>query len=190
MISIEAIYIKPIKKYTFEEQNELGEFGYSTKSKYRVTKIETEERTMIDIVLDELESTFHKEYINSDDDIERYSKIAPMGYSLGAYIGTQLVGVVIAEELNWNNTILIWHFHVAEDYRRMYIGKQLMNKLVCLAEKNSIRAINLETQNTNVTAIRFYRKCGFEIEGIDLSYYTNNDVLDGEVAIFMKRKIN
>lgn len=172
-----------------EEQKKLGEFGYVTKSKYRVSKIETEARTMIDIEFVELENELHKTYINSKEDYERYSKIASMGYSLGAYIGTDLVGVVIAEEMQWNNTLLIWHFQVAEDCRRKTIGNQLMNELKCLAKANRIRAINLETQNTNVNAISFYRKCGFEIEGVDLSYYTNNDVLDGEVAIFMKCKI-
>jgi ribosomal protein S18 acetylase RimI-like enzyme len=47
----------------------------------------------------------------------------------------------------------------------------------------------VETQNTNLPAIRFYRAVGFEIEAVDLSYYTNHDTLDGEVAIFMKRKV-
>ncbi|MBD7969311.1 GNAT family N-acetyltransferase [Paenibacillus gallinarum] len=189
MISIETIQIKPIHKYTNEEQKNLGEFGYVTDSKYRVSKRETKERTVIEIELIELESMIHKSYTNSEEDYERYSKIASTGYSLGAYIGTELVGVVIAEEMQWNNTLLIWHFQVAEDWRKKSIGKQLMNELTCLAKVNRIRAINLETQNTNANAINFYRKCGFEIEGVDLSYYTNNDVLDGEVAIFMKSKI-
>ncbi|HAF98773.1 MAG TPA: GNAT family N-acetyltransferase [Paenibacillus lactis] len=189
MIPIEAICIKPIHRFTDEEQTELGECGYSSNAKYKVTKIENEERTTIDIQLVELEAPYHKEYTDSEDDLELYSKIVPMGYSLGAYIGTRLIGVVIAEEIKWNNTVLIWHFQVSEDCRRMHVGKQLMDELVRLAEGNGIRAINLETQNTNVNAIRFYRKCGFEIEGIDLSHYTNDDVVDGEVAIFMKRKI-
>ena len=45
------------------------------------------------------------------------------------------------------------------------------------------------TQTTNVPAIDFYRKVGFEVDGIDLSYYGNNDVEAGEVALFMKRKL-
>jgi len=61
-----------------------------------------------------------------------------------------------------------------------------------LADKARVagfRVLVLETQNTNVPAIRFYRKAGFEVEGIDLSYYSNTDITDGEIAIFMKRKI-
>jgi ribosomal protein S18 acetylase RimI-like enzyme len=40
-----------------------------------------------------------------------------------------------------------------------------------------------------VPGIRAYRRLGFEIEGIDLSYYTNHDLSQGEVAIFMKHYI-
>ncbi|MNF18709.1 hypothetical protein D3C80_2229620 [compost metagenome] len=34
----------------------------------------------------------------------------------------------------------------------------------------------------------FYKQCGFELDGIDLSFYTNNDMSDGEVAFFMKKR--
>ncbi|RAR41281.1 N-acetyltransferase [Paenibacillus sp. MDMC362] len=78
-----------------------------------------------------------------------------MGYALGSYIGARLIGVVIAEDIKWNNNILIWHFQVSEGYRRMRVGKQLMDELVRLAEGSEIGAINLETQTTNVHAIRF-----------------------------------
>lgn len=130
---VEKTHIKPLTKYTAEVQNELGEFGYTTTSKYKVTKHESEENTTIHITLVDLKDELHKKYVNSDEDFERFSEMIPMGYSFGA--------------------------------------------------------INLETQNTNVNAIRFYRRSGFEIEGIDLSYYTNDDVEGGEVAIFMKRKL-
>ena len=46
-----------------------------------------------------------------------------------------------------------------------------------------------ETQTTNVPAIDFYRSVGFEVGGIDLSYYSNDDVQAGEVALFLKRKL-
>jgi ribosomal protein S18 acetylase RimI-like enzyme len=64
-------------------------------------------------------------------------------------------------------------------------------QLVCATAKRAgCRVVVCETQNTNVPAIDFYRKVGFEIGGIDLSYYSNEDVENGEVAIFMKRKID
>ena len=53
------------------------------------------------------------------------------------------------------------------------------------AKEANLRVIVCETQNTNVPAIEFYRKVGFEIEGIDLSYYDMTE----EVAVFMKREL-
>ena len=52
------------------------------------------------------------------------------------------------------------------------------------------RALVLETQNTNVPAIRFYRRVGCTIEGVDISYYTNEDTQPGNtVAVFMKLRL-
>jgi ribosomal protein S18 acetylase RimI-like enzyme len=78
---------------------------------------------------------------------------------------------------------------VSEKHRRLKVGKRLMESVIELAKSKGFRAVVLETQNTNVPAIEFYMKCGFELDGIDLSYYTNNDVESGELAFFMKRKL-
>jgi ribosomal protein S18 acetylase RimI-like enzyme len=66
----------------------------------------------------------------------------------------------------------------------------MLQALEQLARDAELRVIGLETQNTNVPAIDAYRRMGFEVEGIDLSFYTNTDTLDGEVAIFMKRMLS
>lgn len=68
-----------------------------------------------------------------------------------------------------------------EELRRLIIGYQS-------PARYRVGKIETET-HTAVPAIRFYRSVGFQVEGIDLSYYTNMDVTDFEVAIFMKRKI-
>jgi ribosomal protein S18 acetylase RimI-like enzyme len=52
-----------------------------------------------------------------------------------------------------------------------------------------LRTLLCETQSTNVPAIRFYRKMGFELEGLDLSHYRNTDYPDGEMAVFMKKPL-
>jgi ribosomal protein S18 acetylase RimI-like enzyme len=52
-----------------------------------------------------------------------------------------------------------------------------------------MRSIVLETQTTNVPAIAFYRACGYALQGIDLSFYGNDDLQRGEVAVFMKKAI-
>ena len=64
-------------------------------------------------------------------------------------------------------------FHVAETHRRQGIGRQMMEELVERGRASGLRIVVCETQNTNVPAIHFYRRVGFNIEGIDLSYYSN-----------------
>ena len=62
----------------------------------------------------------------------------------------------------------------------------------CVAEKASradFRTIVCETQNTNPTAINVYRKLGFRVEGVDISFYSNDDYPEGEMAVFMKRRL-
>jgi ribosomal protein S18 acetylase RimI-like enzyme len=76
-----------------------------------------------------------------------------------------------------------------QGYRRRGIGRALMNRVVERALASKLRIVVLETQNTNVKAIRFYRSMGFSLEAIDLSLYSNQDVESGEVAFFMKRKL-
>lgn len=83
----------------------------------------------------------------------------------------------------------MWEFHVAEGYRGQGIGRKLLDTLIEKGRSAGLRTIVCETQNVNVPAIHFYRKMGFILDGIDLSYYSNEDWPDGEVAVFMKRKL-
>jgi ribosomal protein S18 acetylase RimI-like enzyme len=65
----------------------------------------------------------------------------------------------------------------------------MLRELARRARAQGYRVIVCETQTTNAPAIAFYRHAGFHLEGVDLSYYTNEDVNRGEVAIFMKKRI-
>jgi ribosomal protein S18 acetylase RimI-like enzyme len=64
-----------------------------------------------------------------------------------------------------------------------------MRAVAALAVEGGFRAMGLETQSTNVPAVSFYRALGFELDGIDLSFYANTDAVDGEVAFFMRRRL-
>jgi ribosomal protein S18 acetylase RimI-like enzyme len=111
------------------------------------------------------------------------------GLSLAAYDGAHMIAIAIAEARRWNRSLWVWEFHVAPDYQRQGIGRQLMQALADVARSAGMRVMVAETQNTNLPAVSFYRQVGFNIDGIDLSYYTNRDLIDGEVAIFMKRNL-
>jgi ribosomal protein S18 acetylase RimI-like enzyme len=159
--------------------------GYTSMAKYTVSKTETHEITTITLELIALDQPYVKRFDYNDEDTERYRRVVQQGLSLGAYSGSQMVGIAIAEKLDWNRSLWVWEFGVAETHRRMGIGKQLMEAVADEAKEANLRVIVCETQNTNVPAIEFYRKVGFEIEGVDLSYY---DMIE-EVAVFMKRKL-
>ncbi len=163
--------------------------GYTSTAKYRVQKVETREQTTITMELVALDRPYVKSWPVLDDDVERYRRVVRQELSLGAYDDGCLVGVAIAERRDWNRTLWVWEFHVAEAHKMMGIGKRLMDALADRARKAGLRVMVCETQSTNIPAIEFYRKTGFEVGSIDLSYYSNDDVPDGEVAIFMKRKL-
>lgn len=163
--------------------------GYTSSEKYLVSKDENEQRTSFTLELAPQEPPFVKRF-GRDDELEtKYDRVLPQGLSLGAYDGSHLVALAIAEKLEWNRTLWLWELHVSPEYQRRGIGARLVQGLVKLAGQHDCRLIACETQNTNVPAIRFYRQMGFEIEGIDLSYYTNRDVTDYEVALTMKKKL-
>jgi ribosomal protein S18 acetylase RimI-like enzyme len=109
--------------------------------------------------------------------------------SFGAYAGEQLVGIAISEARQWNRSLWIWELMVAKPHQRLGAGRLLVGALAEKACAAGLRVLVAETQNTNAPAIRFYRSVGFEIDGVDLSYYTNTDAADYEVAIFMKKKL-
>jgi ribosomal protein S18 acetylase RimI-like enzyme len=159
--------------------------GYTSTAKYTVNKIEMHEITTITLELTALAKPYVKRFDYTGEDTERYRRVVQQGLSLGAYDGSQTVGIAVAEKQDWNRSLWVWEFGVAETHRRMGIGRRLMEAVADEAKEADLRIIVCETQNTNVPAIEFYRKVGFEIEGVDLSYYDRIQ----EVAVFMKRKL-
>jgi streptothricin acetyltransferase len=164
--------------------------GYTAHEKYVVNKTADAQRTAITLELVSLVTPYVKVYDHLDaDTLEHYGKVAQQGWTYGAFDGETLVGIALTEHHVWNSTLWVWDFHVAEARRGNRIGQRLMEQLATRCRAEGIRAIICETQNTNVPAIRFYRKVGFTLEGVDLIYYTNEDYPDGEIAVFMKWKL-
>ena len=165
--------------------------GYISDEKYAVKKNEDGDHTIFDIQLVKLDkphqANFEQDF--NDEDYQRYTGMLSQGYSYGAYHHGQLVAFAISEVNDWNRSLRIWEFQVMEDYRGHGIGRALMERVISKAVESKLRIIVLETQNTNVPAIRFYRRLGFMLEGLDLSLYTNEDMESGEVAFFMKRRL-
>lgn len=163
--------------------------GYVSDCKYVVTHEETAEHVSLELKLIKLSEPYQKIWEHEEEDLQRYNQLLSRNYSFGAYEDGVLVGLVLAEPHEWNGSVWVWEFHVGETHRGLGIGKQLMDCVAAQAEADGMRTIVCETQNTNATAVQIYRKLGFHVEGIDISYYSNQDYPDGEVAIFMKRRV-
>lgn len=183
------LLVKKLKSFTMENEMSFGLNGFYTDELYEVTKNVTHDDITINLKLKKLDQPMKKEWPHLETDMDMYNEIIEQGYSLGAYKNDKLVGVIIAENRKWNNTLWIAEIVISESCRRDGIGSILMDDFIQLAKENNFRVIGLETQSINLPAINFYRKNGFEIDGLDLSLYSNRDVENKEFALYMKKKL-
>ena len=162
--------------------------GYTAQETYAIEKSEQDETVVFSLKLVPLPTPRTVIYHHLDEvELARLTEVVTGGLSLGAFLAAQLVGVALASVEAWNRSLRVWEFHVAEAWRGQGMGRQLMQRLVETAVSHNLRVIVCETQSRNVPAIRVYRKMGFALDSIDLSFYSNEDIQKGDVAVFMKR---
>ena len=77
------------------------------------------------------------------------------------YVGAQIV----PDEADMMNLA------VDEKYRRMGIGKALVDQLVEKLHKRSVRSLTLEVRVSNLLAISLYESMGFSVVGKRPNYY-------------------
>ncbi|MBX3081443.1 MAG: GNAT family N-acetyltransferase [Anaerolineae bacterium] len=94
-----------------------------------------------------------------------------------------LVGLLDVEIHYWNNTLFVWNLMVDLDYRNNGIGRRLWHRARDFAKQIGVRAIMIETQNTNVAACRFYERMGCQIVGLNEALYDNAEGIE-EIALF------
>ena len=182
------IEIRALRKLNLAELQRVAG-GYASEGKYVVRYTSAEEHVSFDLQLVSLDQPYVKQFDYDDDTLQRYERLLNEGYSLGAYDDELLVGLIIGEPHKWNRSLWVLEFHVVDAYRNEGVGKQLMEGVAEKAKGADFRIIVCETQNTNVTAINVYRKLGFGLEAVDISYYSNDDYPDSEIAVFMKRRL-
>jgi ribosomal protein S18 acetylase RimI-like enzyme len=185
-----AYEILPLRPFT---QAELWPIlsGYETHEIYSVEKTEADQRTLFDIRLVRLAKPYQTDYYSdfTPDEVDRYLSLLPQGFSFGAYQQDRLVGFAIGEVISEDRLVRVWEFHVLAEFRRAGIGRALMEQVIAKAQQEHLAMVVLETQNTNVDAIRFYRAMGFSLEAIDLSLYFHLSTDSDTTAFFMKQRL-
>ncbi|MFD2522234.1 GNAT family N-acetyltransferase [Emticicia soli] len=175
------MYIKPLTRVKNNPTINWGHNGYTTSHIFEIKTIETE--SGFSFMMEKVEKSYYKTWHINEDDIADLNAIIYTEYSFGAYENDELIAWAICDYRNWNNTIYIDNFLIAEKYRNKGIGKQLIQAIKNKAKECACRVVELETQNTNVPAIEFYLKQGFKITGINQKLYDGENA--EEVAIFM-----
>lgn len=181
-----------IRKLTAIEPNTIQTIitGYTSDAKYRVKRLDLETAMGFVLELVTLNPPYVKVYDPVDaESLAYYQSALEQALSFGAYDDDRLVGLSLGSERQWNQTLWINEFHIAESHRGKGLGRMLMECVMEEGKTRGLRIVGCETQNTNVPAIRFYRRMGFVLDGIDLSLYSNDDWPDGEIALFMKRPL-
>jgi ribosomal protein S18 acetylase RimI-like enzyme len=107
-----------------------------------------------------------------------------------ALLGDKQVGWIELGYEKWNNRMRVWEFLVEEDFRRRGVGRLLMNHAVKISKEKGARMLVLETQTNNDTAVSFYLNFGFELIGLDLAAYSNEDIKKKEVRLELGLKLH
>jgi len=173
--------IEVLKSLTKEEFENLGHDGYESNQIYNLTLDTNDNSILFKLKLENLKENYVKDFGTTSNDIDTYNDLILEGNSFGVYTNG-LVGLAICEKHDWNNSLYISNFIVSQKERQKGIGKCLMEKIIKHSKNKKIRLIELETQNTNVPAIKFYQKQGFKITGLKSNLYDNEGI---EKAIYM-----
>jgi ribosomal protein S18 acetylase RimI-like enzyme len=131
---------------------------------------------------------FDKGTLYDFDDITRNEISARLArpdetYQRVAEYGGQLISLLDVELHTWNDTAFVWNLMIDVDYRGQGLGRRLWHRVLDFARQADVRAIMVETQNTNVPACKFYARMGCQLVGINEAYYAN-DGQNTEIALF------
>ena len=97
--------------------------------------------------------------------LNEYShKLTALGTLFSAEVGGNVVGILVGY---FNNPTLgfafISQFHVRKQFRRMLIGKMLMDKAVSFASGHGFKAVRLKVNKDNDSGLGFYKQYGFVV---------------------------
>ncbi len=107
---------------------------------------------------------------------------------LGATRAGEVVGVATWTVIDWNASLWLVDIRVRAESRGSGVGTALVDALADRCRADELRGIFVETQIRNAPAIRFYRRRGFVVSGFNDHLYTNQDLAEQDVALFLFRE--
>ncbi len=184
------IVVEPLKPVIFDDISKFGFNGFKTNKIYTLEEKISETGIIFDLKLNNLESTYIKEWQLTNASILSMNQLLEEQCSFGAYSEGNLIGFIQTTSIEWNNSLWIENIRVAESFRGFGIGQKLLDTIEVYARENNFRLIGLEVMGSNVPAIELYKKHKFIIDGFDRSHYPTRIGAQKEFAIFMKKYLS
>lgn len=108
---------------------------------------------------------------------------------LGAERHGRVEGIATWTVTDWNSSLWLVDIRVRAESRGRGMGSALVDELVRQCRRQNLRGIFVETQVQNYPAVCFYRRHGFAVTGFNDHLYTNQDLADQDVALFLYREV-
>lgn len=127
---------------------------------------------------------FEKPFVNPDRGTDMlYAPHWENAEAYGIEHKGQLIAVIELWYEEWSSRMRVTELWINVQYRRLGIGRMLMDYAKEKAIEKGARLLFLETQTSNANAVAFYTAMGFGVIGYDTTCYSNNDVTSGEVRL-------
>lgn len=154
-------------------------FRYTTHSYYEIVR-DPDQIFSIQLVKRDLGEEIEKEF---EDILFADYLDNPSVYAI--VVSDRIAGYLEVAPEAWHNRLRVTELLVLPEYRGQGFGSALINQAKDTMQAGGFRELILETQSCNTRAIDFYLKNGFQVTGLDLTCYSNEDIAKKEVRLEM-----
>ena len=103
-----------------------------------------------------------------------FDEMSKDSYFFGAYNDGKCIGLLVLQK-HYLKYMHVYDLKVSQKYRRMGVGRMLIDAAAAFAKDNGYRGLFLEAQDNNPTACEFYINSGFRIGGFDTEVYKGSN---------------
>ena len=162
--------IRKLEKLTYNPTLNWGLYGYETDKILVISAIEI--GSSFEFNLREKKQSYRKVWETHSDDIDELNEMIAQRHSFGAFDNDELIGWVICDFREWNNSLFIENMLISEKYRGQNVGRLLIKSVNREARDLQCRIVELETQNTIILLFSFTGKQAFLLPELIQNYIT------------------